>query len=172
MPATNRTPPVNQTPPANRTPPAPEVPADGTVRLSDLLCFSLYSASHAFTRFYKPMLNDLGLTYPQYLVLLALWERDGRSVGELGAYLGLETNTLTPLLKSLERQGHVTRARSDRDERVVEISLTPAGRALEDPAKALPACAFASADMPLAEIRRLTAEIDSLTRALRGAASE
>jgi DNA-binding MarR family transcriptional regulator len=141
--------------------------ANRAVTLPDLLCFSVYSASHAFTRVYKPILAQMGLTYPQYLVMIALWERDGVTVGEIGARLGLETNTLTPLLKRLEASGHIARRRSKADERVVRITLTETGRNLQTEANAAPACALAASGMSLADVSRLSAEIDRLTNALR-----
>jgi MarR family transcriptional regulator, organic hydroperoxide resistance regulator len=102
------------------------------LKLGDFLCFSLYSASHAFTRVYKPLLDRLGLTYPQYLVMVLLWEKDGQSVGQIGEQLFLESSTLTPLLKRLEMAGHVRRDRNPADERQVLVRLTDAGRALKD----------------------------------------
>src|SRR5215475_10403391 len=100
--------------------------ADDTLRLDHHLCFALYRASRAFTRAYAPLLEPLGLTYPQYLVFLALWERDGRPVHELGDCLVLDSGTLTPLLKRLEQRGLIERRRRGDDERVVEIFLTAA----------------------------------------------
>lgn len=99
--------------------------------LDDLLCFAVYSAEHAFTRAYRPLLKALDLTYPQYLILVLLWKADGQSVKELGEQLHLDSGTLTPLLKRLESAGHVRRARNPADERVVNITLTEQGRALE-----------------------------------------
>ena len=87
--------------------------------VSDLLCFAIYSAGHAFNRVYKPLLDALGVTYPQYLVLVALWTKDDRTVSELGTQLYLESSTLTPLLKRLEAMGYVTRTRDPDDERQV-----------------------------------------------------
>lgn len=121
-------------------------------RLDEQLCFALYSASRAFTRAYAPLLGPLGLTYPQYLVLLVLWEhdgehdgerdgakpRDGLSVSELGDRLGLDSGTLTPLLKRMEEAGFVTRDRDLDDERVVRVGLTRASRALEKRARDVP----------------------------------
>jgi DNA-binding MarR family transcriptional regulator len=95
-----------------------------------MLCFTVYSTAHAFNRAYKPLLDALGLTYPQYLVMFALWEQDGLSVKELGELLHLDSGTLTPLLKRLEAMGLVRRARDAADERSVRISLTPAGAAM------------------------------------------
>ncbi len=102
------------------------------LKLGDFLCFSLYSASHAFTRVYKPLLEKLGLTYPQYLAMVLLWEKDGQTVGQIGDQLFLESSTLTPLLKRLEAAGHVRRERNPLDERQVLIRLTDSGRALKD----------------------------------------
>jgi MarR family transcriptional regulator, organic hydroperoxide resistance regulator len=96
-------------------------------RLGSMLCFTVYSTAHAFTRAYKPLLDALGLTYPQYLAMFALWENDNLSVKELGELLHLDSGTLTPLLKRLEAMGLVRRARDPADERSVRISLTPAG---------------------------------------------
>ena len=100
--------------------------------LDHQLCFSLYSASMAISRAYKPMLDALGLTYPQYLVLHALWEQDGRTIGEIAERLGLESSTITPLVKRLESAGLVTRARNPDDERQVQVRLTPRGREIRD----------------------------------------
>lgn len=107
-----------------------------SVELDDQLCFALYTASRAVTARYRPMLEELGLTYPQYLVMMLLWERDDQTVGQLGARLSLDSGTLSPLLKRLTAAGLVTRHRRVEDERSVSVSLTPAGRALRD--KALP----------------------------------
>jgi MarR family transcriptional regulator, organic hydroperoxide resistance regulator len=102
------------------------------------LCFALYSASRALTRAYGPLLEPLGITYPQYVVFLTLWERDGRPVHELGTCLGLDSGTLTPLLKRLEEGGLVERRRDREDERVVKIYLTADGKALRAKAKRIP----------------------------------
>jgi DNA-binding MarR family transcriptional regulator len=108
------------------------------VSLDKQLCFAIYSASHAFTRAYRVLLEPLGLTYPQYLVLLVLWGRDGMRVKEIGAQLFLDSGTLTPLLKRLEALGYVRRVRDTGDERQVTIILTPAGQALEAKAASIP----------------------------------
>src|ERR1700730_5119239 len=102
----------------------------GTSQLSDMLCFTLYSTAHAFNRVYKPLLDALALTYPQYLVMFGLWERDDVAVKQIGEQLHLDSGTLTPLLKRLEAMGLVRRARDAADERSVRVSLTPAGAAL------------------------------------------
>lgn len=138
--------------------------------LDEQLCFALYSASRAVTRAYAPLLEPLGLTYPQYLVLLVLWERDGLAVKELGERLALDSGTLTPLLKRLEAQALVERRRSERDERVVHIHLTAAGRALRTRARKIPAELACRAgyddDRALRELGRLRDELAALTRRL------
>ncbi|WP_222194498.1 MarR family winged helix-turn-helix transcriptional regulator [Modestobacter italicus] len=105
-----------------------------SVALDDQLCFALYAASRAVTARYRPMLDELGVTYPQYLVLMLLWEEDGQTVGQLGSRLALDSGTLSPLLKRLTTAGLVTRHRRADDERSVSVRLTDAGRALEGPA--------------------------------------
>ncbi|MET7426278.1 MarR family transcriptional regulator [Dactylosporangium sp. NPDC005555] len=107
--------------------------------LDQQVCFALYTASRAVTARYRPLLDELGITYPQYLVLLVLWEHDSRTVKELGAALRLDSSTLSPLLKRLEAAGLVTRARRTDDERSVTVQLTGAGAALRERARAVPA---------------------------------
>jgi len=108
--------------------PTPPSPAD--IKLADFLCFSVYSANLAFGRAYKPILDDLGITYTQWIILVALSDQDRQTVKGLGEKLFLESNTLTPILKKLETLGHVRRARDSGDERQVIVSLTETGRAL------------------------------------------
>ena len=108
------------------------------LKLDSMLCFAVYAAGHAFTRFYKPRLDALGLTYPQYLVFLVLWEQDGLTVKALGEKLFLDSGTITPLVKRLEARGLLRRQRDDEDERQVRIFLTPEGRALRARALAVP----------------------------------
>ena len=108
------------------------------MRLQNQLCFALYAAARSVTNLYTPHLKPLGLTYTQYLVLLVLWERDGLTVGEICEKLMLDNGTLSPLLKKMEQAGQVIRQRSHEDERVVVISLTEAGKALQDEAKDIP----------------------------------
>jgi DNA-binding MarR family transcriptional regulator len=112
--------------------------AQKLIRLEDNLCFALYAASRAFTRAYQPLLEPLDLTYPQYLVMLVLWEKDDVSVSDLGERLFLDSGTLTPLLKRLEESGRIKRRRDKNDERVVRIVLTARGRSLRELAKAVP----------------------------------
>ncbi len=117
--------------PAERSQPDP-------LRLDSQLCFALYSASLMMTRAYRPLLAPLGLTYPQYLVMLALWETDDVTVGQLGERVQLDSGTLTPLLKRLETSGFISRRRARDDERQVRITLTDSGRQLKRQAKAIP----------------------------------
>lgn len=105
-----------------------------SVALDDQLCFALYAASRAVTARYRPMLEAIGLTYPQYLVMMLLWEEDHQTVGQLGSRLALDSGTLSPLLKRLTSAGLVTRHRRVEDERSVSIALTDAGRALQEKA--------------------------------------
>lgn len=106
-------------------------PARNGKNLSDFLCFALYSAHKAMQRATRPAFTEIGLTYPQYLVLVTLWEKDGQLVNEIGHILYLESSTLTPLLKKLERMGLVTRGRDPQDERKVRVNLTDKGREME-----------------------------------------
>ena len=124
--------------------------------LSNFLCFAVYSANSAIGRAYKPILDRLELTYPQYLAMVCLWKKDDQTVGEIGEQLLLETGTLTPLLKRLETAGLVKRTRDKRDERVVRISLTEQGRSLKAKAAAVPgeiAAIMAAADVQIEELR-------------------
>ena len=110
----------------------------GTLALENQLCFRLYSASKEIVRRYKPFLDPLGLTYTQYITMMVLWEAGHMSVKELGARLGLDSSTLTPVLKKLQAEGYITRARSSEDERVMVASLTDEGRDLHDRAMEVP----------------------------------
>ena len=139
------------------TPPSPP-----ELLLDNQLCFALYSASLAMTKLYKPLLDTLGLTYPQYLVMLALWERDGLTVSELGERLFLDSGTLTPLLKRLEAASLLVRLRDVQDERRVRITLTGQGRALRDGAQPIPHCVLARAQCTPADIGALTAQLHAL----------
>ncbi len=108
-------------------------PADPkSPKLADFLCFAIYSANLAYGRAYKPILEELGLTYTQYIAIVSLWEEDAQTVSDLGAKLFLESNTLTPILKKLEAMGYLTRQRDPADERQVRVSLTEAGRRLRE----------------------------------------
>lgn len=140
-----------------------------TQTLDQQLCFEIYAASHAFTKLYKPLLDPMGLTYPQYLVMLLLWERDDRPVGDLGQALALESSTLTPLLKRMEAAGHVIRQRDSEDERRVRIRLTEAGWALQEQARQIPQCLDQSGAVTAAEAADLRAEVRKLRLALTAA---
>ncbi|MEE2570870.1 MarR family transcriptional regulator [Pseudarthrobacter sp. J64] len=135
-------------------------------RLDRQVCFALYSASRAATALYRPLLDDLGLTYPQYLVMLVLWENEPRGVKELGEELGLDSGTLSPLLKRLEALGLVERRRSGEDERRVAIHLTPAGRGLSSRAAGIPQRLAEAAGLSSAELDQLHSTLERLTAAL------
>ncbi|MDB5867836.1 MAG: transcriptional regulator, MarR family [Polaromonas sp.] len=134
--------------------------------LDNQLCFALYSTSLAMTRLYKPLLKALGITYPQYLALLVLWEHDGLTVSELGERLFLDSGTLTPLLKRLEASGLVSRLRAVEDERRVHIRLTPAGYALKAEAAHIPGCMFNALQCPAPELVALTQQVQALRQRL------
>ncbi|MDY0106636.1 MAG: MarR family transcriptional regulator [Giesbergeria sp.] len=136
------------------------------LQLDHQLCFALYSASLAMTKLYKPLLDAIGLTYPQYLVMLALWEQDGPTVSALGERLGLDSGTLTPLLKRMEAAGLVQRQRDAQDERRVHIALTSTGQALRAQAERIPACILAHSHLPLHEVQALTRQIQALRDSL------
>ncbi|MES2910036.1 MAG: MarR family transcriptional regulator [Pseudomonadota bacterium] len=136
------------------------------LQLDNQLCFALYSASLAMTKVYKPHLDEMGLTYPQYLAMLALWERDGLMVSELGEKLYLDSGTLTPLLKRLESAGFITRIRDVQDERRVHITLTAAGRKLKASAARIPACILDASQCSISEISALTRQVQALRQQL------
>ena len=132
------------------------------LRLDNQLCFLFHRISRDLTAAYRPLLADLGLTYPQYLVMLVLWEQDGPTVSELGERLFLDSGTLTPLLKRLETSGLVERQRDPQDERRVRIRLTPQGRALRERAESVPACVLQGSHTPLPELHALTLQLQAL----------
>ncbi|EHR70826.1 transcriptional regulator [Burkholderiales bacterium JOSHI_001] len=134
--------------------------------LDHQLCFALYAGSLAMTKAYKPLLEPLGITYPQYLVLLVLWEGDGLTVSQLGERLTLDSGTLTPLLKRLEQQGLVNRLRDAADERRVLLRLSPAGRALKKRALAVPQAIACATACSLDDIRQLTQRLSLLRNQL------
>ena len=148
--------------------PTQKLPAqsDPALLLDNQLCFALYSASLAMTKLYKPLLAELGLTYPQYLVLLVLWEHDDVIVSTLGERLFLDSGTLTPLLKRMEAAGLLVRTRSAQDERRVQISLTEVGRKLKARAARVPACVVSATHCPVPELMALTKEVQLLRRQL------
>ncbi|MHA7222252.1 MarR family winged helix-turn-helix transcriptional regulator [Arthrobacter sp. RHLT1-20] len=141
-------------------------PSLNAPRLSRQVCFAMYSASRAATAAYRPMLEGLGLTYPQYLVMLVLWEEHPRSVRELGEELGLDSGTLSPLLKRLEALALVERRRSAEDERRVEIFLTDAGSALSAEAAGIPQRLADAAGLSAAELDQLRETLGRLAAAL------
>jgi MarR family transcriptional regulator, organic hydroperoxide resistance regulator len=144
--------------PRRTTPP----PSTGWLALDHQLCFALYSASLAMTKLYKPLLAPLGLTYPQYLVMLVLWEADGLTLSQVGERLQLDSGTLTPLLKRLEQAGLLQRLRDAADERRVLLQLTTAGRRLKRSAAAVPEAVACASGCQLAELADLTARIKAL----------
>lgn len=135
----------------NAAPPDP-------LALDNQLCFAVYSVGLAFNRLYKPLLDALNLTYPQYLVMMALWQQDGQLVGELAERLFLESSTLTPLLKRLENAGYVTRQRNPADERQVQVRLTETGRELRQQALACPATVVEASGRSLEQLMRMKEE--------------
>jgi DNA-binding MarR family transcriptional regulator len=137
--------------------------------LDNQLCFALYSTSLAMTKLYKPLLEALGLTYPQYLVMLVLWEQDGMTVSALGERLYLDSGTLTPLLKRMETSGWLTRQRATDDERRVLVSLTAEGRKLKTKAGAVPTCVVQAAHCPVPELMELTRQVQALRGRLTAA---
>ena len=143
--------------------------AEQLLQLDNQLCFAIYSASLAMTRLYKPLLDQLELTYPQYLVMLALWEQDGQMVSELGQRLSLDSGTLTPLLKRLEASGYVSRIRDVKDERRVHISLTAAGRRLKTRAAKVPACLLDASQCSVDELVSLTRQVQQLRDRIKAA---
>jgi DNA-binding MarR family transcriptional regulator len=142
------------------------ITSDKALLLDNQLCFALYSASLAMTKLYKPLLGELGLTYPQYLAMLVLWERDGLMVSELGERLFLDSGTLTPLLKRLEAAGLIARLRALDDERRVHVTLTAAGRKLKTRAAKVPACIAEAVQCPLPDIVSLTRQVQALRQRL------
>lgn len=133
------------------------------IELEELLCFDLYAASRAVTALYRPMLTPLGLTYPQYLVLVVLWREHRASIKQLSENLQLDYGTLTPLLRRMETAGLITRSRSAEDERSVTIELTAAGKALKRKAKGIAARICAGIGLPLDEVDRLQHTLRTIT---------
>jgi DNA-binding MarR family transcriptional regulator len=146
--------------------------ADWPLRLDNQICFAVYSTAHAFNRVYKPLLDRLGLTYPQYLVMLVLWERDGLPVKDIGERLHLDSGTLTPLLKRLEVAGLIKRSRSTEDERQVLIALTPQGQALREKARDVPQSILAASACSVSELSAIKNEIVALRDRLNAVLAE
>ena len=146
--------------------------ADQPLKLHSQICFAIYSAAHAFNRVYKPLLDRLGLTYPQYLVMLVLWERDGVPLKDIGGRLFLDSGTLTPLLKRLEAAQLIKRTRSKEDERQVLIALTTHGLALKEKARAVPMSILEASACSVGELIAMKDKIVALRDRLNAAAGE
>lgn len=146
---------------------SPTLSPDHALQLDRQLCFALYSASHAMSKAYKPHLDALGLTYPQYVAMLVLWERDGLTVSEIGERLFLDSGTLTPLLKRLEAAGYINRLRDTADERRVLIQLSSAGRKLKARAAPIPGCMLEATQCSLDGLAALTRQVQQLRDRLR-----
>jgi DNA-binding MarR family transcriptional regulator len=134
--------------------------------LDDFLCFSIYSANHAFNRLYQPLLRKINLTYPQFIVMILLWKQNNQTVGEIAEKLHLQTNTLTPLLKRLEALGYVARARNPEDERQVRVKLTEASHALRLRTSEIVAKVRDSTGIPGDEMTELVEKTKALREAL------
>lgn len=143
-------------------------PAADPLRLDNQLCYALYAAAHRMTKSYRPLLERLGLTYPQYLVLLVLWEQDGVTVSEIGRRLRLDSGTLTPVLKRLEAAGILRRTRRVSDEREVEIALTARGRELHADAATVRETVMCQLEMSEPEIRNLRRDLNLVIDRLGG----
>ncbi|MFP3385606.1 MarR family winged helix-turn-helix transcriptional regulator [Tritonibacter sp. SIMBA_163] len=139
---------------------------DRPLQIDELLCFSVYSVNHAISRLYRPLLAPLGLTYPQYLVLVALWDRDKRRVNDLGTELQLDTNTLTPLLKRMEAAELLTRKRNPEDERSLIVALTDKGRKLQDKAGEVTSCVLEAMGGDIEELSALRDRLNALRHKL------
>jgi DNA-binding MarR family transcriptional regulator len=146
--------------------------ADAPLLLGNQICFAIYSTAHAFNRVYKPLLDRLGLTYPQYLVMLVLWERDGVPLKDIGERLFLDSGTLTPLLKRLEAAHLVKRTRGTADERQVLIALTPQGQSLREKAKAVPQSILAASACSIAELSAMKNDLVALRDRLNALVGE
>ncbi|AAY38658.1 MarR family winged helix-turn-helix transcriptional regulator [Pseudomonas syringae] len=140
--------------------PTRSAPGDcDSLLLDNQLCFALYSTSLMMTKVYKPLLQALGLTYPQYLAMMVLWERDGLTVGDVSTRLLTDPGSLTPLLKRLEGEGFISRTRSKEDERVVLLHLTEQGRELQQKALTVPGCILSSSGLTMEKLRNLQAQL-------------
>ncbi|MFI8481369.1 MarR family winged helix-turn-helix transcriptional regulator [Pseudomonas sp. NPDC078700] len=135
--------------------------------LDNQMCFALHSTSLMMTKTYKPLLQELGLTYPQYLAMLVLWETDGITVGEISARLLTDPGSVTPLLKRLEAEGLLQRIRTKADERVVELHLTAKGRALHEQAKTIPGCILKATGLPMEQLEEIKQALVTLRKHLR-----
>ncbi|GAA3031949.1 MarR family transcriptional regulator [Kitasatospora albolonga] len=154
------------------TTPPTELPDEDFLRLDSQICFSLHAASRAFNGVYRVILKDLGITYPQYLVMLVLWEQGALPVKRIGEHLRLDSGTLSPLLKRLEAAGLIRRERSPEDERSVVVSLTEAGAELRAEAAGVPRRILAATGLPVSELATLHAQLARVTAALDAAGAE
>ena len=145
----------------------PKAPVCDELLLDNQVCFALHSTSLLMTKVYKPLLQALGLTYPQYLAMLVLWEQDGLTVGEISHRLLTDPGSLTPLLKRLEAEGLLKRTRSREDERVVIVQLTDKGRALQAQARTIPPCILSASGHALERLQHLQAELLALRENLQ-----
>jgi DNA-binding MarR family transcriptional regulator len=145
--------------------------AGNSLELDEFVCFAVYTTSHAFNRVYKPLLDALRLTYPQYLTMALLWRRDGQTVGNLSEKLLLESSTLTPLLKRLEALGVLRRSRDPEDERQVRVYLTDEGRALREKARSIPPCIQEASGMTPEEVHELRGKLVALRHGLERSVS-
>lgn len=141
-------------------------PSGAPLELGEFLCFAVYSAGHAFNRVYQPLLKDCGLTYPQFIAMVLLWEEDDQTVGDLGQKLFLQSNTLTPMLKRLESLGYIKRARDSADERQVRIRLTEAGRKLQMRASDIVRSVRNATGLEEKDLKKLIEEVNALRTAL------
>ena len=139
---------------------------ESLLRLDQQICFALYGAAHAFTRAYKPLLDPIGLTYPQYLVMMALWEKETSTVKALGEMLGLDSGTLSPLLKRLEHAGLITRKRGTVDERQVLVALTPKGANLKKEGVKIMAAIGSATGCGLEELVQIRDRVNALKDSL------
>ena len=146
--------------------------ADAPLLLGNQICFAIYSTAHAFNRVYKPLLDRLGLTYPQYLVMLVLWERDGVPVKDIGERMFLDSGTLTPLLKRLEAAQLIKRTRNPADERQVLIALTSQGHALKEKARAVPQSILAASACSIGELSAMKNDLVALRDRLNAVLEE
>lgn len=142
------------------------VETEDLLNINNFLCFSIYAAGLSFNKVYRPLLDKLGLTYLQFLVMVSLWMKDGQSVGELGAQLGLESSTLTPLFKRLEAMGYLSRERNPTDERQVLICLTESGKQLKEQAQSIPMCIAEATGLTLEQFIQLKESLTTLKSTL------
>jgi len=144
-----------------------KLPDGFRLRPESMLCFDIYATHHAVGQVYQPLLSELGLTYPQYLVMIILWEKDGQTVGQLGDLLDLASSTLTPLIKRLESQGLVSRKRDTADERRVRVYLTLAGTDLQHNASHVPGCVAEAFGLTMEQFTQMHAMLGQVRRSLK-----